>query len=347
MATIFLLGAGFDADLAGEASRIGGDTLADRTPVAERHYPLVNDLIHLFGRSEPPANSSIEDLFQEALHEDRWDPVERLLRWISRLDYRLVPTLLSGSGTPPNPYLHFFEAFKSSTFITFNYDSVAEQFFCTSRPGLHGTAMAFRPRLVFLRQPPSFCRVDLRRGFCTCTGRHVFTLQKSLGRRLPANAPQGLAGFLSTLNSLTGGAVNPDVPGVQHRIIESAPDAGFALTLVPASDRGPHMAKCGEDRYYKRSGSHFIKMEHFDIEDMFGRRAKPNLEVCHRIVQFGTSGAEGCFDLKLVLSRTSVSSLTWTDEQLVTSVSCCPIRRRWEPSEYPWVESPVSLPVQT
>ena len=37
------------------------------------------------------------------------------------------------------------------------------------------------------------------------------------------------------------------------------------------------MAKLGEDRYYKRSGDSFYRMEHFDIADMFGRRRRPNL----------------------------------------------------------------------
>jgi hypothetical protein len=37
------------------------------------------------------------------------------------------------------------------------------------------------------------------------------------------------------------------------------------------------MAKFGDDRYYKRSGDSFYRMEHFDLEDMFGRRQKPNL----------------------------------------------------------------------
>jgi hypothetical protein len=37
------------------------------------------------------------------------------------------------------------------------------------------------------------------------------------------------------------------------------------------------MAKLGEDRYYKRSGDSFYVMEHFDLEDMFGRRQKPKL----------------------------------------------------------------------
>jgi hypothetical protein len=39
------------------------------------------------------------------------------------------------------------------------------------------------------------------------------------------------------------------------------------------------MAKLGEDRYYKRSGDSFYRMEHFDLEDMFGRRQKPILAV--------------------------------------------------------------------
>ncbi len=39
------------------------------------------------------------------------------------------------------------------------------------------------------------------------------------------------------------------------------------------------MAMLGEQRYHKRSGDSFYKMEHFDLEDMFGRRQKPNLEI--------------------------------------------------------------------
>jgi hypothetical protein len=39
------------------------------------------------------------------------------------------------------------------------------------------------------------------------------------------------------------------------------------------------MAKLGEQRYFKRSGDSFYRMEHFDLEDMFGRRQKPSLEI--------------------------------------------------------------------
>lgn len=84
--------------------------------------------------------------------------------------------------------------------------------------------------------------------------------------------------FLSRLNELTGMAVSPLVDGVQHRVIEAENDEGFVVTYIPESSSGPHMAKLAEDRYYKRSGDSFYRLEHFDLEDMFGRRPRPNLE---------------------------------------------------------------------
>jgi hypothetical protein len=49
------------------------------------------------------------------------------------------------------------------------------------------------------------------------------------------------------------------------------------------------MAKLGEHRYYKRSGDSFYKMEHFDLEDMFGRRQKAKLEILpeHKNIEDG------------------------------------------------------------
>ena len=82
---------------------------------------------------------------------------------------------------------------------------------------------------------------------------------------------------LTRLNSLTGQCVSPLVDGVEHRAIFSNGSAGFCVSIVPPSDSGPHMAKAGEDRYFKRSGSGFYRMEHFDLEDMFGRRQRPSI----------------------------------------------------------------------
>ena len=100
-----------------------------------------------------------------------------------------------------------------------------------------------------------------------------------------------VAMLLARLNSLTGDAVDPIVPGVRHRSIVTAGGKGFGVTLVPESDSGPHMAKLGEDRYFKRSGDSFYKMEHFDIADMFARRRKPKLIITVSVIGHG-AGSE-------------------------------------------------------
>ena len=94
-----------------------------------------------------------------------------------------------------------------------------------------------------------------------------------------------LTRFMSSLTQFTPEVVNPLVDGVTHKRIddEQGQDSGYAATLIPASDSGPHMAKATLDRYFKRSGSSFRKMEHFDLEDMFGRRKKPSLGLRCRI----------------------------------------------------------------
>jgi hypothetical protein len=100
---------------------------------------------------------------------------------------------------------------------------------------------------------------------------------------------ENLSLLLSKLNHYTGQAVDPMVEGVLHKKIPITGDNGFAATIVPWSDSGPHMAKLGENRYYKRSGDSFYAMEHFDIEDMFGRRKKPKLLLRKKLLQAGGS----------------------------------------------------------
>lgn len=79
---------------------------------------------------------------------------------------------------------------------------------------------------------------------------------------------------LSRLMELTSQACSPFPIGIQHRIIKGK-TASFVATYVPASDGGPHMAQLGMGKYYVRSGGSSLPMEHFQIADMFGRRAAP------------------------------------------------------------------------
>ncbi|HXH41631.1 MAG TPA: ATP-binding protein [Thermoanaerobaculia bacterium] len=85
--------------------------------------------------------------------------------------------------------------------------------------------------------------------------------------------------FVGRLNEFTGVLVNPRVEGVRHKKIELVGHSGFAVTIVPASEGGPHMAKAGIDQYLRRHGDRFQVMEHYEVADMFGRRPRAQLEV--------------------------------------------------------------------
>jgi predicted HTH transcriptional regulator len=67
-----------------------------------------------------------------------------------------------------------------------------------------------------------------------------------------------LSKLISDLNSFTGEFVNPIVEGVQHKSISIEDDSGFAVSLIPESVSGPHMAKGGEDRYYIEKWRQFL-----------------------------------------------------------------------------------------
>lgn len=101
---------------------------------------------------------------------------------------------------------------------------------------------------------------------------------------------QNVALLISRLNELTGSAVSPIVDGVIHKALSDSGSDAFAVSLVPESNIGPHMAKLGEDRFYKRSGDSFYRMEHYDIADMFGRRRRPNLKLVGTVDSVGLSG---------------------------------------------------------
>jgi hypothetical protein len=121
----------------------------------------------------------------------------------------------------------------------------------------------------------------------------------------------GLERLMADLGQFTAEGVRPTVDGVLHRAIpidETTPGVGFVVTLIPPSDSGPHIARARENRYYKRAGSQSIVMEHFDVEDMFGRRKKPRLRIRYRI-QAGPNGSAGglaFYDVQAVIGIENV-----------------------------------------
>jgi hypothetical protein len=124
-------------------------------------------------------------------------------------------------------------------------------------------------------------------------------------RRALAKAPiSALSVFATKLNEFTSKATNPSVDGVDHRKVPISEDSGYLVTMVPASDSGPHMAKLGEDRYYRRSGSSFLRMEHFEIAEMFGRRPRAKLGLFTRLDPAGLRGNDRYFRCVLGIENT-------------------------------------------
>lgn len=74
---LFLLGAGFNADAAGEAGSLYGNSIYVSRYVLDCSYPLVAATARLcFGLDEPPADRSIEELFRDALERRDYGPLE-------------------------------------------------------------------------------------------------------------------------------------------------------------------------------------------------------------------------------------------------------------------------------
>jgi hypothetical protein len=99
--------------------------------------------------------------------------------------------------------------------------------------------------------------------------------------------------FMTSLNALGSQLVARSVESVQNLSIDDpATNSGFVATLIPASDYAPHRAEAKDVRgiYFKRNLSNFIQMEHFELEDMFGRRRKAILSADCRVGVGATAG---------------------------------------------------------
>jgi len=103
--------------------------------------------------------------------------------------------------------------------------------------------------------------------------------------------------FIKSLKKIMINAVQPFVDQVLIEKIEKQQSAtrGFVKCLIPASDKTPHRAMLDKREYYKRSIEGFYRLEHFDLEDMFGRRQKPLLKAITEV----EPGSEPNADWKL------------------------------------------------
>jgi hypothetical protein len=108
----------------------------------------------------------------------------------------------------------------------------------------------------------------------------------------------------SNLETHTGQWVDPQVHGVQHRVIFSDrhADQGCVISLIPESDAGPHMSSL-EGRYYTRSGSSFYRMTHSQVADRFFRKRVPKLKLYRNFsrLQLGKVHQEEYVDFELII----------------------------------------------
>lgn len=87
--------------------------------------------------------------------------------------------------------------------------------------------------------------------------------------------------FLGNLNSLLSSALTPLNTGIRNIAIQIPEDhdKGLIVTYIPESDLPPHRAMLNVNQYFTRSGESFMMMEHVHLEDMFGKRQKPVLDI--------------------------------------------------------------------
>ena len=84
--------------------------------------------------------------------------------------------------------------------------------------------------------------------------------------------------FVESLNRAVSELVTPYVDGVDSIVVFEKGSKGCVLTYIPESEKTPHRS-LSDNLYYLRAGDSFRKMEHFQLEDMFGRRMRPKLSM--------------------------------------------------------------------
>lgn len=102
-------------------------------------------------------------------------------------------------------------------------------------------------------------------------------------RKLHARPLPNVNGFCETLYRALPQAVVPLIEGVLNEPIyvddDETGDSGYILTWVPQSDRMLHRAEFHLKQYYRRIGDSMICLDHHSIEDAFGLRLRPQMDV--------------------------------------------------------------------
>jgi hypothetical protein len=69
----------------------------------------------------------------------------------------------------------------------------------------------------------------------------------------------------------------PVIDGIEIETIDSTEGSGYVKCLVPQSVRAPHRAVVADHQYWRRTATGHRRMDHYELEDLFGRRLRPSL----------------------------------------------------------------------
>jgi hypothetical protein len=74
--------------------------------------------------------------------------------------------------------------------------------------------------------------------------------------------------------------VHPGIEGVQTHLVADSTGSrsGYVLVFIPESDGSPRWSR-ENSKFYVRIASGTVPMEYFQIEDRFGRRPRPKMEI--------------------------------------------------------------------
>ncbi len=87
--------------------------------------------------------------------------------------------------------------------------------------------------------------------------------------------------FRSKLLDSILNTTQPVVDDVKIETVDSlsAPGSGFVKCLIPQSFKPPHRAVLADHQYWHRVSTGHRRMEHYELEDVFGRRLRPSLQL--------------------------------------------------------------------
>jgi hypothetical protein len=95
----------------------------------------------------------------------------------------------------------------------------------------------------------------------------------------------------SKVLGLISNLVEPGILNIEVREVSDQPNAtsGFVIVHVPKSEGSPRRSR-KDWKFYQRVGSATLPMEYWQIEDMFGKRPHPKLELSLEIRNIAPSG---------------------------------------------------------